>query len=286
MSKNGNRVRRGVGAGLHIHPAAAGGGVKHPRFIKHAGPVIASPKLTTSFWGPGWSVPANRQRADRLNQFLRDLLASKYMNILTQYGVGAGAFVGETLVPAVAAVLTDADIQATIQKAVDNGTIAEPGPNSALVIYLDDGIGVQDKNTVMCEPANDDAFGYHSSFKTKNGNEFFYAVVPGINDDCVRNTCPDPVGCSLSLTHTREERQTQVTSHEVAEMLTDPAGNAWFDDDTGDENGDICNGKPATIKVGTRTWTVQKMYSKVDDVKTKGTTTCVVAPNKPLPPAH
>jgi len=275
--------RRGVAPNKHVH-AAASAGVRHPNFRNHGGPIISAPRITTSFWGAGWTKPDNRARADRLNQFIRDFLASKYMNILTQYGVGKGSFAGETSVATVAAEISDKDIQTTIQKAIDDGAISEPGPNDGLVIYLDDGIGVKDAETTMCEPANDDAFGYHFFFTTSKGNDFFYAVIPGLNDACIHNTCPDPNACSLQLHQTREQRQTQVTSHEVSEMVTDPKLNAWFD--ASGENGDICNGEAGQITVGSHTWTVQKMYSKVDDVKSKGATFCVVAPKKPLPPAH
>ena len=281
---NAEKTRRGVAPLKRIHLAAIPG-VRHPQFKNHGGPLISAPRITTSFWGAGWSKPENHARADRLNQFIRDFLASKYMNILTQYGIGPGTFAGETLVTTVAADLSDKDIHAVIQKAIDNGSISEPGPNDALVIFLDDGIGVKDADTTMCEPTSDDAFGYHFFFTTSKGNDFFYAVIPGLNEECIKNTCPDPGQCSLDIARTREQRQTQVTSHEVAEMLTDPKLTTWFDDD-GAENGDICNGDPGQITVGANTWTVQKMYSKVDDVETKGATICVVAPQKPLPAAH
>ena len=33
-------------------------------------------------------------------------------------------------------------------------------------------------------------------------------------------------------------------------MISNPKGNAWFDEDGGNENGDICNGIPGTIVHG------------------------------------
>jgi hypothetical protein len=162
----------------------------------------------------------------------------KHIHLAAAAGVQHPKFIGETSVASVASELSDDDIHGVIQSAIDQGAIAEPGANDALV---------------------------------------------GLNDDCIRNTCPDPNACSLSLNETREQRQTQVTSHEVSEMVTDPKLTAWFDDNGGAENGDICNGEAGPITVGPNTWTVQKMYSKFDDVKTKGGTVCVIAPKKPLP---
>src|SRR5260370_39035461 len=71
-------------------------------------------------------------------------------------------------------------------------------------------------------------------------------------------------------------------SHEFGEMITDPQLNAWWDSGGGEE-GDICNGESATIAVGANTWTVQKSYSKTDDVASNGANFCVVSHPSPHP---
>jgi hypothetical protein len=264
----------------------------NPNFSYHGGPVVRRPQVFSSFWGPTWSQPANQARAARLNQYLTDLLKSRYMNILSQYGVGAGAgaagaFVRAIFIANVASQLTDSDIRAVIQSGIDKGVLPEPSDptNNVLVIFLGEGIAVNEpaQGLVLCEPAHDTAFGYHSFFNTKAGNPFYYAIIPALDDTCLKQTCPSDVGCSLHLAETQEQRQTQVTSHEFAEMTTDPQLNAWFDGTTGAENGDICNGESGTITVEGRVWTVQRMYSKFDDVKTGGAAPCVTEPADPLP---
>jgi hypothetical protein len=65
-------------------------------------------------------------------------------------------------------------------------------------------------------------------------------------------------------------------------MVTDPELTAWWDP-AGGENGDICNGESATITVGANTWTVQRMYSKFDDMNSNGAVQCVVEPPNPIP---
>jgi hypothetical protein len=258
-----------------------------PNFSYHGGPVVKRPQVFSTFWGPTWSQPANKARAERLNQYLKDLLKSKYMNILSQYGVGAGAFVKSSFVANVAPELSDGDIRRVIQSGIDQGVFPEPSnpTNNVLVIFLGEGIAVNEpaQGLVLCEPAHDTAFGYHSFFKTKAGNPFYYSIIPSLNDKCLKQTCPSDAGCSLHLAATQEQRQTQVTSHEFAEMTTDPQLNAWFDAATGAENGDICNGESGTITVEGRVWTVQRMYSKFDDVKTNGAAHCVTEPASPLP---
>jgi hypothetical protein len=271
-----------------IHAAAATGAA-HPGFTYHGGPVIKSPQIISSFWGPQWSDAAHQTRANRLNQFLKDLLASRYMNIMTQYGVGngagaAGAFVKATFFAHVPNPLTEANIHTTIQAGIDAGTFPEPAADTAIVIYLGEGIGVEDPaaGLVLCEATSDTAFGFHSFFTTTKGNPCAYAIIPALENACLTHSCATDAGCSLHLAHTQEQRQTQVTSHEVAEMITDPQLNAWFEHGGG-ENGDLCNGQSGTITVGPNTWTVQKMYSKVDDQNSHGASFCVVAPKKPLP---
>jgi hypothetical protein len=64
-------------------------------------------------------------------------------------------------------------------------------------------------------------------------------------------------------------------------MVSDPELSAWYE--PGAENGDICNGESATITVGANTWTVQRMYSKYDDINSNGASYCVVAPAAPIP---
>jgi hypothetical protein len=67
-------------------------------------------------------------------------------------------------------------------------------------------------------------------------------------------------------------------------VISNPKGDAWFDDSDGEENGDICNGLPGTITQAGRTWTVQRMYSKADDLATHGGAICILPPAQPIPP--
>jgi hypothetical protein len=274
--------------------AAAAAAGAHPNFGYQGGPVVKTPTVYTTFWGAAWqNDPAHAQRQTNLNQFMQDLLASEYMNILSQYGVGqgagnAGTFVGSSNLPSVTGQMTDAGIQATAQSLIDAGTIAEPGQpsNMALMIFMDESIEVNDPNlgVTMCEPQGDNAFGYHNFFTTTAGNQFYYSVIPGLDDGCLKNSCPDDNACSLHLALTQEQRQTQVASHEFSEMVTDPEISAWRDASNGAENGDICNGESDTITVGGNTWTVQRMYSQTDDLNSNGAQSCITGAPSPIPP--
>ena len=247
---------------------------KFPGFVYSGGPVIASPQVYTSFWGPLWTQDqTHKSRADRLSRFHADLLQSGFMNVLSQYGVGhgagaAGAFVRATFIGNVPGTLTDPGIQTIIQSSITEGVLPEPTTPSiiAVIIYLDETIGVDDASNglVLCEAANDTAFGYHNFFTTTAGNPFYYAIVPA------------------HLNQTQEQRQTQVASHEFAEMTTDPQLNAWVDPANG-ENGDICNGESDPLTVGANTWTVQRIYSKYDDINSSGRVFCLSQAQDPRP---
>jgi hypothetical protein len=284
-------LKRFVQSPDDLTPTAKAAGA-HPRFKNHGGPVVALAVVHASFWGGAWNAdPAHVQRAGRLGQFLQDFLASKYMNILSQYGSGqgagkAGTFSGSSTIGTVPSQLTDAAIQGILQSAIDSRGLPEPGnpASDVVMIYLSEGIDVEGPDpATMCEPHGDNAFGYHHFFTTKAGNPFYYSVIPALDDACLRSSCPSDQNCSLHLALTQEQRQTQVSSHEYSEMVTDPEGTGWYDGKTGAENGDICNGESGTITVGPRTWTVQQMYSKHDDMATKGVTTCIASAPQPLP---
>jgi hypothetical protein len=256
-------------------------------FTYSGGPVIETPQVSVLFVG-NWSSSADQTRATNLKQFVSDLLNSDYMNILSQYGCGSsGSVVASATVASPDSNLSTSDIHDILQSAIDDGLVPAAGPSNAYIIVLDNTTGVNDSaaDAVMCEASSDNAFGYHFHFPTTGGANCYYAVVPGLSDTCLKNSCPTDSSCTLHLSQTQEQRQTQVASHELSEMFSDPEvefNNAWTSLSTGDENGDICNGNAGSITVDTRTWNVQLMYSKSDDMSSNGGTTCIAGLSNPL----
>ena len=277
-------VRGGVPARKPFRAAAPTGQAAFPGFVYNGGAVMTSPVASTSFWGALWSDSAHQAAALRLNQFVQDLLNSNFMNVLSQYGVGSGSGSGSfgqsSFVGNAPNQLTDADIQNLIQSNINAGVIAEPpagNTSQGLIIFLDENTGVNDPNlgVVLCEPAGDNAFGYHNSFTTAAGNPFYYSIIPALDDACIQNSCGGDPGCSLAPGLTQEQRRTQVTSHEFAEMVTDPVPpTGWYDqsDANSGELGDICNGESDSISAtgSSNVWTVQRIYSKFDDQQNGG----------------
>src|SRR5580692_6302999 len=120
--REGRRSQRGVSGErcklkLPADVAGAGPAGANPRpgFRYHGGAVVLDPQVFAVYVGD-WSGAANQARADRLNQYLTDLVASPYMNILSQYGCGtAGTFVGSALVANANHNLREATIHQLIQ---------------------------------------------------------------------------------------------------------------------------------------------------------------------------
>jgi len=278
-----HKRKRAVPPDLQI---AASGTGSVADFIYNGGPIINTPQVYAIFLGD-WSSAANQTRATRLGQFIQDLLNSQYMNILSQYGCGStGTLANSVFIASSDHDLSGADINNILQTAINGNQIPEPTNSSiCYVLFLDDATAVNDElnGAVMCEPTSDTAFGFHWFFTTTAGNLCAYSVIPGLNDACLTNSCPSDSGCSLHLAQTQEQRQTQVTSHELAEMFSDPRFPDGWISQTQSENGDICNGQSGTITVGLNTWTVQLMYSKWDDMNSNGSSTCVLSPPNPLP---
>ncbi len=268
-----------------LQTAASGTGT-FADFIYNGGPIINTPQVYAIFFGD-WSSASNQNRATRLSQFITDLLNSRYMNILSQYGCGTtGTLANSVFIASSDHDLSATDIKNILQIAINNNQIPEPTNHSiCYIIFLDDATGVNDAESraIMCEPTSDNAFGFHYFFMTTAGNLCAYAVIPGLIDACLKNTCSSDSRCSLHLAQTQEQRQTQVTSHELAEMFSDPQfPTGWFGR-RADENGDICNGRSGTITVGANTWSVQLMYSKWHDMNTNGSSTCILDIPTPLP---
>src|SRR6266851_6726618 len=134
--------------------------VAFPGFVNHGGLVVATPLVYASFWGSLWtSDAAHLTRAARLTQFLTDLVASQYLNVLSQYGSSSGAggacYLGASFVSNVPNNMNDPQIRALIQTSINAGVVPQPGnpANTCLIIYFADNLAINDPadGLVLCE---------------------------------------------------------------------------------------------------------------------------------------
>jgi hypothetical protein len=189
----------------------------------HGGPKISAPRAVAMFCG---AVPNQANLATAL----RDIVEGGYLDGLAAYGVGRGKFIdtvnGPTFAPG-GVTLTDGQMQA-IARSIQGADI--------VCIYLPPGVNISYGQSLSCQGF----CGYHGA-----AGGVAYCVLP----DTGCQACHGGFDSFSALT--------MVTSHELAEACTDPYGNGWYEDATGEENADIC----AWVPVSYGQWTVQPYWT-------------------------
>ncbi|KAJ3028957.1 UNVERIFIED_CONTAM: hypothetical protein HDU68_000484 [Siphonaria sp. JEL0065] len=249
------------------------------------GPVIANVKVIPIYYGA-----ANYQT--QLNAFYAGVTQSPWIDLLAQYGVGRGTFGTPVSVTASKTTLDDVlDIQPFLINLVKAGTIV-PTANTYFPIHFAPNIYITMDGDGSCKVF----CAYHGTIDISSLNKgvkyLYYGVMPdqggGCNGGCGGNS--QQVNNLFS-----------VSSHELAEMLTDPAVGvatvygyplSWYDKVYG-EVADICNAQQGTTKGGDGvTYVIQKNWSNADNAclanaitssttSTTTSTTTTTTTNKP-----
>ncbi len=233
----------------------------------HTGPVMRDPTNYVIIWNPpGSTFKASYQKL--IEQYFTDVGGTPFMTINSQYGDSSGVPVpntnhfGGTWVDTtnayphlgtVADPINGSDIQAEIDRAIAaNPTWQAPGLSTMYFVYLG-------QNIIECFKGKGNTFGcfagvdsggnsppapsgspntvagaatycaYHSSFGAK-----IYATMPyAASSTQCGNNAAYPNGSD-------EDLVLSTTSHEQFEAYSDPNLDAWYNDATGNENGDNC----------------------------------------------
>jgi hypothetical protein len=234
-------------------------GAPTPSLQNHGGPVLGSAQVIPIYWGAAWATGTNAQLATQLDGFFDFILTSSYMDLLNEYSTSTTPIQhGQRLpsahvttsepgtVTAGVRQVTDAQIQTAVQGWIANHTVPATTANTLYFVFLPPGVVSLLGTSQSCQ-----AFcGYHNHV----GN-VYYAVIPFAN-------CSGCVFAGQFL-----DTLTEVASHELAEAITDPALNAWWEDGPGDEIGDICNRQ--TTRLGG--YLVQTEWSNAQNA-------CVIGP--------
>jgi hypothetical protein len=210
------------------------------------GPLIKNVAIHSVYWGNYWSTASSPSTAD-IDGFLSFLVQSSFMNELFQYSepaypIGMGSLVQSTVLNiAVGASITDAEIQAQVRSfPLSTKSNPEHPPvyiNDLYMVFVPPGVQVVMGGTMSCSSF----CGYHDDISGAR----YYGVI----------AYPNCVGCDNAGSVFNS--LTMVTSHEVAEAITDPIpGAGWYDNQFG-EIGDFCNAQPKTLGA----YTVQKIWS-------------------------
>ena len=248
----------------HKPPKGGGGGGGQYGIYYHNGPIMTGTTAVYYIYYGTWSA----SQRTILEDFGATIGGSPYFNINTTYWgnnfavVSNSVRLGGTTVDnySQGTTLSDAAIFTIVQTAIGNGSLPRDVNGVYFVITSPD----VDKSgfcTSYC--------GWHTSGAI-NGTDIKYSFV-GNSDRCP-TACSGQQGSSPNG-DTGVDGAINVLAHELEESVTDPDGNAWFDQ-FGQENADKCawnfgteyaapNGSAANQHLGARDYLIQQNWANI-----------------------
>jgi hypothetical protein len=252
------------------------------------GPVMkAGSQMIPIFWEPtqlqngfsGFNLDPNYNAL--VEQFLGDLGGHGLYNIVTQYYENGPvyivnssgllqAIVDTSAYPAAGPncsglghinCVDDSQIQAEVAKVINAGSL--PTGYSTMYPVFTDPLesSCADSSNCYFPNSSDQSWtfcAYHGSF-TLAGHEVIYADMPYLDANADSVAACFPGGNSPNANSL--DHETSALSHEIIEAVTDPDGNAWFDQLDGYEIGDICIGIGTQVNWGANSYIIQNEYS-------------------------
>ncbi|MFI5299948.1 MAG: hypothetical protein ACHREM_17815 [Polyangiales bacterium] len=237
------------------------------------GAVIPNVHVVPVFWNAAvhtnlMTVPNN------IDAYFNTVLNSAYLDFLGQYDtvgevsvfdgaagtnqkIGRGTETPGITLPSLfhaASSITVADLQSELQQQIGAGVLPVPDSNTEYFVFMPSTVTVTDTDgTQSCVYW----CGEHSTMEF-NSMEVPYAII----GDMTKGGCKNGCGAAGDSAF---QHATSVTSHELAESITDVnvgvSSNSWdtlaWYDPAGGEIGDLCNGKKATVG----TYRVQQLFS-------------------------
>jgi hypothetical protein len=199
----------------HAAPAAGSGNL-----IYHGGPVQNAPRVYVVYWG--WTSDPNGEQS-YLNNFLRSVGGTSWLSSVGQYGGGwsgnllAGTWSDSASIPSHP---SDSQIQSEAARAASHfGT--GTSVNVQIVVATPTGHSTSGFGTQWCA--------YHGAVSSYRN--VTYTNLPYITDA--------GYSCGAYSVSRLLDGVSIVEGHELAEAITDPLLNAWYDS-AGYENADKC----------------------------------------------
>jgi PKD repeat protein len=246
----------------------------------HGGPVMHSVTTHVVYWDPNGEFTATTKSIVKkfFTDVAHDSgLASNVFPIAGQYGdrtghtVYSSTFAGEatdaTAFPASGCTipsgtgidagppythcLTDEQLQTELKAFVEKEHLPK-GPTQQYFVLFPHKVAVCFTKTTEC--SNNVFCAYHSSIEGGSSNEIIYSDIPftlldsghvkecqfdGLKTSEIQNPNGDTAGTNENTRYA--DVALKYTSHEYTEAATDPLGNAWWEEPSGQENGDKCN---------------------------------------------
>jgi hypothetical protein len=211
----------------------------------YGGRVLAHVKVDVvvwDHWSYGRSVPLSGGRS--IESFFSAITASPYIDWLDEYDtpsqhIGRGSVEGVyTVHPPAAdngATITGSQIEDGLRALINAQQLPKPSTTRLYAVFFP-------SRKTISTPGGDsvrDFCAYHDTMRWSSRSTAYYAVMPYE----VGNR-----GCKVASS--TFDNLTTVTSHELAEAITDPGVGlgkvAWYDGDNG-EIADICAGGPSSV---------------------------------------
>ena len=222
-----------------------------PHMTFHGGKVLPAPRYFNLYWGFYWQD--HPDQVQWFDQFTAAVAPSKELaSQVTEYSVngqqlGAGSFGGSAvIVPNPAPTITTSILSDFIENQIIAGKAPQPDAHNVYTVFLAPGVKIQ---------GEDRAVGYH-------GPNYY-----GLHEIMIHFD-------SYVLDVASRDVAAVTYSHEMAETMTDPDLDAWYDDSRPDgEVGDVCEGH-LSIAGG---YTIQQEWSNV-------ASSCMGSRDVPIPP--
>jgi hypothetical protein len=188
-----------------------------PAITFHGGPLLTNVGVEAVFYGDGWQNDSNlAARTGDIANFLTDITNSSYMDMLSNagYNVGRGSYLDSTTIPAdlSSGSVDDSQVQTDLNAAIDNGSLQQPDANRLYIVFVQPGVQVTRGDGVAVPGA-----GYHEGFTATDGSTDALAIVTVVDQP------NDPWPAQMN-------QIALLTTHELAEAVTDPVGGGWYDD--------------------------------------------------------
>ncbi|MCC9311496.1 hypothetical protein LN042_31280 [Kitasatospora sp. RB6PN24] len=208
----------------------------------HGGPVQTAPKVYVDYWG--WGTDPSGEQA-YLNRFLSSIGGNPWLATVNQYGAGSSPVLAGTWSDpaAIPASPTDAQIQ------------TEAG-NAALHFATGNSVNVE---IVVATPTGHSTSGFGSQWCAYHGA---IAGLPNVTYTNLPYMSDAGSNCGAgSVTGSALDGVSIVEGHELAETITDPLLNAWYDAGN-NEIGDKCAWTGlGTIATPAGSFAVQPLWS-------------------------
>jgi hypothetical protein len=225
-----------------LKPRTYGAPLAGSNLINHGGPVQTGARVYIDFWGWG-SDPSGEQTY--LTNFLASISGNAWLNSVTQYGASTSVSLGGTWsdTASIPSHPTDAQIQSEASRAVSHFG-AGSSVNVQIVVATPTGHYTSGFGTQWCA--------YHGAISANPNTT--YTNLPYMTD--AGSSCG-----AGSVTGKALDGVSIVEGHELAEAITDPLLNAWYDS-SGQENADKCAWTGLhTISTSRGTFAVQPLWS-------------------------